>query len=175
MIFDEIAPEPTGIPTPGSVAGSAAESSPQAPPIIPFSQPVSKPQVTAEVAPAPERSLRDIYTGHAVRYRELGQKQMDGNLSTEETIEREELSQIAGFGLFAENLSEEQLMAKDAAYKAHIEAEAKELEKPQALAARYRALGIKLIDSGLTPDELAEYNRLNVYAKRGKLELPKAA
>lgn len=145
------------------------------PPINPFSQPVSGTQATAEQAPAPERSLKDTYTRNAARYRELGQKQLDGPLSDEEIREREGLSQMAGFGLFAENLSEEQLGAKDAAYQASIEAEAKELENPQASAERYRVLGIKLINSGLTDVENKEYSRLKVYAKQGKLELPQAA
>lgn len=169
-----------GIPTevtnqPLGSLGSVAESPSQTPFIISPIQTAGEPQVTAEVAPAPERSLKDIYTGYAVRYRELGKKQLDSSLTDEEIKEREDLNQMAGFGLFEANLSEDQLKAKDAAYKALIEAEAIELKDPQASAERYRLLGTKLINSGLIPDELAEYNRLKAYADLGKFEQQKAA
>ena len=168
-----------GIPTeatsqPNESIGTVVEPSSQAPPVIPFPQPAVGSQ-NAEQAHAPERSLKYIYEGHAARYRELGQKQLEGSLSAEEVKERGDLEKMAGFGLFAADLSEDQLKVKDAAYQVGLEAEAKELENPQASAERYRALGKKLIDSGLMPDELAEYNRLKAYADGGKFELPQAA
>lgn len=130
----------------------------------------------ADSAPVPESaSLKEKYTRHAKRYRELGQKQLNSSLTDGERIECEGLRRMAGFGMFEANLSDDQLKAKDAAYQASIEVEPKELVNPQASAERYRILGKKLIDVGLTPDELAEYNRLEVYAKRGKLELPNVA
>lgn len=174
MVLDGIATE-TAVQPPGSVAGSVVQSSHQAPPIIPFSQPAAEPQVAAESAPAPERSLKDIYTGYTARYRELGKKQFEGGLSSGELSEKQRLEEMASFGLFEQGLSNDQLTAKDAAYKARIEAEAKELVNPQVSAERYRLLGKKLIDSGLMPDELAEYNRLKAYADQGKFELRQAA
>lgn len=174
MVLDGTATE-TAVQPPGSVAGSVVKSSPQAPFIIPFSQPAAEPQVTVESAPAQERSSKEIYAELAARYRELGKKQFEGGLSSGELSEKQRLEEMAGFGLFAENLSEEQLKAKDAAYKSRIEAEAKELVSPQVSAERYRFLGKKLIDYGLMPDELAEYNRLKAYADQGKFELRQAA
>ncbi|OGH37698.1 MAG: hypothetical protein A3B44_00320 [Candidatus Levybacteria bacterium RIFCSPLOWO2_01_FULL_38_21] len=128
------------------------------------------------VAVTPESlPLGEKYSGLAARFRELGQKQLDGVLSEEERRERENLNQMASFGLFEANLSEKQLEAKDAAYKALIEAEAKELIDPQASAERYRLLGRKKIESVLTDAENKEYNRLEGYAKRGKFVLTQAA
>ena len=153
-------------------SGSAGESPP---PVINFSQTTESSRTAEPMSAQEDLSLRGTYAGRAARYRELGQKQLDGTLNPEEIREREDLGQMAGFGLFAADLSEDQLRAKDAVYQASIEAEAKELTDPQASAARYRELGTKLYDSGLTPEELAEYNRLKAYADRGKFELSQAA
>lgn len=141
----------------------------------PVTEPVVGPQVTTEAAPVQEKSLREINAGLAVRYRELGQRQFDGVLSEDEQKERASLSQMASFGLFDASLSEEQLKAKDAAYKSHIQAEAEELIDPQASAERYRFLGKKSLESGLSPEENDEYRRLQGYAERGKFELSQAA
>lgn len=167
---DGIATEAPSVQPLGSVV-SVVESQP----VIPPSQPTVEPQVTAEVAPAQERSLKDIYAELAARYRELGRKQLDGVLSVEERREREDLNRRASLGLFDVNLSEEQLKAKDAAHKALIEAEAMELKDPQASAERYRFLCRKSLESGLFGDEIEEYKRLEDYANQGKFELPQAA
>ncbi|MCL5113619.1 MAG: hypothetical protein M1372_00415 [Patescibacteria group bacterium] len=141
----------------------------------PATGPVVGPQGEAGKASVQEKSLREINAGLAARYRELGQRQFDGVLSEGEQRERANLGQMASFGLFDANLSEEQLKAKDAAYKAHIEAETKELIDPQASAERYRFLGRKRLESGLSPEDNEEYMRLHEYAKRGKFELTQAA
>ena len=178
-MVDGIATEaPTEAPSvqpPGPVADSLVELSPQSPPIIPSMQPSAEPPVTAEVAPVQEISLRDIYAKHAARYRELGRKQLDGVLSVEERREREDLNQMAGFGMFDVSLSEEQLKTKDAARKALIDAEAIELKDPQQLAEEYRRLGLKHFDQGLKAEELVRYDFLDMLRKKGKFELPQAA
>lgn len=175
MILDGIAPEITSQ-APGPAADSAVGFPSSASTDIISPQPVTEPQVAAaEVTPSQESSLKEIYAGHAARYRELGRKQFDGVLSVEERREREDLNQMAGFGLFEANLLEDQLKAKDAAYKALIEAEAMELKDPQASAERYRSLGRKSIESGLTDEEIKEYNRLKAYANRGKFKFSQAA
>lgn len=168
MTLDGTAPET--IDQPAGPADLVTESSSQAQFVISPDRPTG-PLVAETTLVRESASFRDTYDGHAARFRELGKKQFEGGLSSEELSEKQRLEEMASFGLFEQGLSEDQLEAKDAALQANFEVQG----DPQQLAEEYRTLGRKLFDQGLEAEELARYNFLGALAKQGKFEQQKAA
>lgn len=120
-------------------------------------------------------SLKDLYNNFGQRFRTLGrvqfgfEDQLPRELTPEETTERGKLEVMADFGLFDSSLTEDQVKAREALYRLHLESEQTvDSANSAQLQDEYQALNRELSDSGLGPEKLLRWRLLNNLNNQGK-------